>query len=117
MRHVYAIRDRVANDLVGYYPLTVFRTDSQAVRYFGDSIAQEKSALGAHPHDYELLKLAHINDDGKITALDNPQIIITGTALVAAAAPDQTDDADINTNRAFRGGLPDMSAALPKRGN
>lgn len=83
MKTVYAIRDRIANDLVGYYPLAVFRTDAQAVRYFGDSIAQEKSALGSHPHDYELLKLGTVDDDGTMTALGRPEVVITGTAITA----------------------------------
>lgn len=82
MKTIYAIRDRVANDLVGYYPLATFRTDAQAVRYFGDSIAMEKSALGAHPQDYELVKLGSLEDDGEITPCA-PTIIITGTAIVS----------------------------------
>lgn len=82
MKYVYAIRDRVANDLAGYYPLVVFRTDAQAVRYLGDSIAAEKSAIGAHPQDYELVKLGSLTDDGRINAHD-PQVIITGEALRA----------------------------------
>lgn len=106
MKHIYAIRDRVANDLVGYYPLVVMRTDSQAVRYFGDSLAQEKSALGAHPNDYELIRCGAIDDDGTIQQLHTPQIVITGAALVAASTPqmigerhDGDDDADIDTGR------------------
>lgn len=86
-KYIYAIRDRIANDLAGYYPLVVFRTDAQAVRYFGDSLAQEKSAIAAHPGDYELVHLGMIFDDGKITPEQTPRIIITGAALIAAAEP------------------------------
>lgn len=82
MKNIYAIRDRVANDLAGYYPLVVFRTDQQAVRYFGDSIVTEKSALGAHPNDYELIRVGVLHDAGDITP-ETPAIVITGTALVA----------------------------------
>lgn len=82
MKYIYAIRDRVANDLAGYFPLVCMRTDAQAVRYFGDSIASEKSAMAAHPQDYELVKLGTITDDGRINSHD-PEIIITGTALVS----------------------------------
>lgn len=88
MKTIYAIRDRIANDLVGYYPLVVFRTDAQAVRYFGDSIAAEKSALGAHPNDYELIKCGNIADDGQVTPT-GPHIVITGTALIAASTPEE----------------------------
>lgn len=87
MKNIYAIRDRVANDLAGYFPLVAFRTDAQAVRYFGDSAIQEKSAIAAHPLDYELIKCGSVSDDGYITALPVPEIIITGTALVATREP------------------------------
>lgn len=99
MRTIYAIRDRVANDLVGYYPLTTFRTDAQAVRYFADSIAMEKSALGAHPNDYELIACGEVDDDGEIIGFNTPKIIITGTAIVAMSNTHGDDDADVATGR------------------
>lgn len=83
MRYIYAIRDRIANDLAGYYPLIVFRTDAQAVRYFADSLNAEKSALGAHPNDYELIKCGGLSDAGEIHGAA-PTIIITGSALMEA---------------------------------
>lgn len=82
MRTVYAIRDRIANDLVGYYPLATFRTDQQAIRYFADSIAMEKSALGQHPNDYELLAIGTVQDEGELQGFGTPRIIITGSAIV-----------------------------------
>lgn len=92
MRTIYAIRDRVANDLAGYFPLVVFRTDAQAVRYFGDSIAAEKSALSAHPADYELIACGKLQDDGTITS-QSTRIIITGDALIAASEPQLVKEA------------------------
>lgn len=86
MKHIYAIRDRVANDLAGYYPLVVFRTDAQAIRYFGDSAVTEKSALGAHLSDYELVLLGELADDGHIRSIE-PTIVITGDALKTALTP------------------------------
>lgn len=83
MKYIYAIRDRIANDLAGYYPLVVFRTDAQAVRYFADSINAENSAIRAHPHDYELIKCGGLSDAGEIHG-SAPTIIITGTALMEA---------------------------------
>lgn len=82
-RRIYAIRDRIALDLAGYYPLVVMRTDAQAVRYFGDSLAETKSSLGAHPGDYELIYLGEIDDDGTIRA-QSPELVITGSTLIAA---------------------------------
>lgn len=87
MKTIYAIRDRIAHDLAGYFPLVVFRTDAQAVRYFGDSMAGEKSAIAAHPDDYELIECGKLDDDGTITGYPKPRVVITGSDLVAT----QTD--------------------------
>lgn len=81
-KKIYAIRDRIANDLAGYYPLIVFRTDAQAVRYFTDSLTADKSALAAHPDDYELIMCGTVEDDGNIHSTP-PTIIITGASMRA----------------------------------
>lgn len=88
-RTIYAIRDRIAQDLAGMFPLVVFRTDAQAVRYFGDSMATEGSQLAKHASDFELIKVGQIEDDGQITNYP-PEIIITGDALIAATQPNET---------------------------
>lgn len=93
MRTIYAIRDRVANDLAGHamYTLFVFRTDAQAVRYFSDAVFDSKSVLAAHPGDYELIACGYIDDIGQITlhSLDKPRIVLTGDALIAATTDHQ----------------------------
>lgn len=90
MKTLYGINDRLAKDLVGHsmYIVFAFRTDHQAVRYFADAILDEKSALAKHPADYELVKLAHISDDGEITAIDRA-VVITGDTLIAATTEHQ----------------------------
>lgn len=80
MKKIYAIRDRIAQDLAGYFPLVIFRTDAQAIRYFGDSAVTEKSALGAHLSDYELILCGELADNGTIRPIE-PAIVITGDAL------------------------------------
>lgn len=91
MKKIYAIRDRIAQDLAGMFPLVVFNTDAQAVRYFGDSMKTNNSSIGAHPNDYELIILGSLHDDGIIEA-QPPAIIVTGTALIAATIPDTEDN-------------------------
>lgn len=83
MKTLYAIRDRIANDLVSMqmYTLFNFKTDEQAARYFADSVLDEKSILNKHPGDYELIKIADINDSGDIISEHGPKIVITGAAL------------------------------------
>lgn len=89
MKHIYAIRDRIAQDLVGVhmYLLLVFRTDQQAARYFADAINDKTSILNKHPADYELLKCGRVRDDGGLEGTEIPEIIITGDALLAVQQP------------------------------
>lgn len=97
MRNIYAIRDRLAKDLVGIqmYLLLIFRTDQQAVRYFADAILDEKSILNKHPDDYELIICGAVEDDGTLIQNLNavPRIVITGSALLAAQTPHLTKEA------------------------
>lgn len=85
MKIIYAVRDRIANDLAGPYfnPLVTLNGDNQAIRYFGDSLANKDSALAIHPTDYELIRLGTIEPDGTIVPYDTPEIVITGEALIA----------------------------------
>lgn len=92
MKYVYAIRDRVADALAGneQFALFIFRTDQQAIRYFADSVATEKTILNQHPTDFELIKLGELNDNGRLTVNGtHPVIILTGEALMAARNPDE----------------------------
>lgn len=101
MKTIYAIRDRVANDLVGIhmYLLMIFRTDQQAARYFADAINDETSILNKHPADYELIKVGVINDTGTLGSLEGiafpiqPVVVITGDALVAIQKPTLVNEA------------------------
>lgn len=89
MKHIYAIRDRVADALVGnaMYLLMVFRTDQEAVRYFADCILDEKSILNKHPSDYEMIKNGAVDDNGFISHLNSPEIVATGDAIMALQQP------------------------------
>lgn len=93
-RKIYAIRDRIAQDLVGHsmYVLMVFRTDAEATRYFADAILDPKSILAKHPGDYELIHLGDLTPEGYILdTVTTANIIITGSALVAAMGPDKPE--------------------------
>lgn len=90
MKQIYAIRDRLAKDLVGMqmYLLLVFRTDQQAARYFADAVNDKTSMLNKHPADYELVRVGSIDEQGNIVPSDPfMNIIITGDALVAVQEP------------------------------
>lgn len=90
MKTIYAIRDRVAQALVGnaMYILMAFRTDQEATRYFADAILDEKSILNKHPADYELIKCGRLHDNGDLEPDQQPNnIVITGDAIIGLASP------------------------------
>lgn len=93
MKSIYAIRDRLAQELVGLsmYLLMCFRTDEQAARYFADAINDDKSILNKHPGDYELLRLGTINERGQIAVSADPQLILTGDTVIALQQPPTTN--------------------------
>lgn len=88
MKRLYAILDRIANELVALrmYQVMSFRTDPEATRYFADAINDETSILHKHPDDYALLYLGEITDTGAINSTQ-PQIIVTGGQIAALAEP------------------------------
>lgn len=90
MKTIYAVRDRIANDLVGIgiYCLFIFRVDQSAVRYFADALLDLKSSLNKHPEDYELIACGDIDDTGNIRAYA-PRVVITGEAFLAATTEHQ----------------------------
>lgn len=90
MKTLYGIRDRVANELTGsqMYILFAFRVDQQAIRYFADAILDKSSILNKHPQDYDLVKCGQLSETGHISALDAPELIVTGDAIIAAQAHD-----------------------------
>lgn len=100
MRRIYAIRDRVANDLLTLqvYSLITCRTDQEAARYFADGIYDKSSLLNKHPADYELIHCGFVDDTGIITPLANPNIIITGDALIAVQAEQLEGDIPNNAH-------------------
>lgn len=88
MKTIYAIRDRIADDIAGNnHALVIFKSEPQAVRYFGDILAAKDTALSQHPNDYELIACGTIDDDGTIQHALSPRIIITGTALTELQQP------------------------------
>lgn len=81
---LYAVRDLVSDSFFG--GIHLFRADAAAVRMFGDVVAMDGSAVGAHPDDYVLVRLGVLDDaTGAITS--HYEVVVTGTAIVAARTP------------------------------
>lgn len=85
MKKIYAIRDRVAQEIVSLqiYCLFIFKTDEQAIRYFADCIMDDKSILNKHPNDYELITVGTITDEGNIGNQSGTQVVITGSQITS----------------------------------
>lgn len=81
--NIYAIRDLVANSLLG--GLHLFRHPAPAVRFFGDIAADQQTMIARHPQDYDLIRIGALDEDTfVVTPLPIPEVIITGAAYVAA---------------------------------
>lgn len=96
---IYAILDTVANDLVGMFPLQIFKAPAAAVRYFSDAAANEKTQIGQHPEDFTLVCLGYLTDNHTIEANQEPEIIITGKAWLAARPQATDQDGETHTMR------------------
>ncbi|WNK13916.1 MAG: nonstructural protein [Microvirus sp.] len=89
MNRIYAIRDTLAQALVG--GLHLFKHDAAAVRFFTDVISDAQTMLHRHPNDHELICLGEVCDSGKDMSVDGfvggPVVVITGSAWVASQTP------------------------------
>lgn len=97
MKKIFAIRDRIAADLLTLqvYSLITCRTEQEAARYFADGINDKSSILNKHPADYELIICGSVNEEGKITPLSEPQVVVTGDTIIA-----------LQTETALQGDIP-----------
>jgi len=93
MRNIYAILDKVAQEITGLrmYCLMVFRTDTEAARYFADAINDTSSILNKHPQDYDLIHCGTVSDDGRVEAfIGSPTLVANGATLLAVQQPAET---------------------------
>lgn len=79
---LYALRDKVADAILPN--IMLFPHDAPAVRTFGDILSNQRSDIGQHPNDFDLVTLGKINlESGEI----EPYImhtVITGQAWLFA---------------------------------
>lgn len=93
MKAIYAIIDIVAMQIIGNSMIEA--SPAAAIRTFGDLASDNRTIVGAHPADFNLVCLAYINSyngaesaqrKGDPTSGDThaePEIIITGKAWLA----------------------------------
>lgn len=61
---LYMVYDRIAESVTG--PMMTGKNDNVICRIFAEAV-RDKAVLGKHPHDYKLLRLGTVEDDGTIT--------------------------------------------------
>lgn len=62
------------------------RSTGEAIRVFGDAVADPKHQFGAHPEDYTLFELGEWEEStGELKILPTPQSVILAVALKAIA--------------------------------
>lgn len=74
MRKLICIIDTLANDIVGVPQ--IFRHEAPAIRQFGDIMRDPKAGLLEHAEDFQLVKLAEIDDN--LTLTPTREVLITG---------------------------------------
>jgi hypothetical protein len=83
---LYILRDTVAEQGLG--PIMQFKHDAVAVRSFREIVAMKESQVGKHPEDFELVRVGSYDDETFKVAPENPQVVVTGKALIAVGGPD-----------------------------
>lgn len=55
-------------------------TNAQAIRAFGDLVANPKTPVASHPEDYSLYQLGEMDDEtGRLTSLPAPALLARAT--------------------------------------
>lgn len=79
MRKVYGVWDVKGQDFLG--PLFLFPNDAVAGRSVADACT-DGTQLRAHPEDYRVVALGSVDLDGKLTAFDVPQVVVSIVQLI-----------------------------------
>lgn len=78
---IYAIFDTVAGQVLG--GLYFHKHEAAAIRFFSDVAMMDKSQVGQHPGDYELIRLGWIAQDNKTIVADYV-MVLSGAKWAAA---------------------------------
>lgn len=85
---IYAIKDNVADQIIG--GLYLHKHEAAAVRFFADVASTKGSLVGAHPQDFDLLRLGYITHFSELQP--DHTVILRGSNWIAAnESPTQVD--------------------------
>ncbi|QXP44198.1 MAG: nonstructural protein [Arizlama microvirus] len=91
MRKVYGVWDVKGQDFLG--PLFLFANDAVAGRSVADACS-DGTQLRAHPEDYRVVALGTVDIDGKMTAFDVPQVVVSIEQLIIPSGPREDSPRD-----------------------
>lgn len=81
LQNTYSAFDKKAVFFLGTF---LARSDSEAIRMFGDACKEPKSLLGLHPEDYSLYRLGTFDDvSGKVTCEATPFFVVEGLSCIS----------------------------------
>jgi hypothetical protein len=87
VKGIYVVRDNLAQCALGG-PM-IFAHDAVAVRFFGDLIKDERSAIAKYPRDHALLRIGTFDEETSIIVpQETISVIITGEAWLAVNQPE-----------------------------
>lgn len=82
MKGIYAIRDTLAQALVG--GLFLHSHSASAVRFFSDVASDAQTLVSRHIDDHELVFLGTLDEETGAIVSDAPAVVITGAAWKAS---------------------------------
>lgn len=82
MNNIYAVYDKLAQSIIG--GLHLLANDASAIRFFGDILQEQNSRLAAHPEDYDLISLGHIQyASDRATIQEKYFFVVSAVAVLA----------------------------------
>lgn len=90
VRVLYAVRDTVAQDVIGGVHLSSH--DAPMIRLFTDGLADPQTSLNKHPQDFELIALGELLVEGdhvELSGYDRARVVLSGAAWKAVQDGDK----------------------------
>lgn len=91
-RGLYVILDVLSAQFLG--PISVFRSEAAALRFFSDVLRSPDTAVNKHPEDHVLLRLGILTDDHDI--IPGRNAVMQGSKLAASFGPTSADSENAN---------------------
>lgn len=88
-RLIYIVWDIVAHDTVT--GLLVYNHHAAAIRAFVDGLKDQRGPLAKHPADFELRLVGELTTDGTINALDQYEVVLSGSTWLASTQPQEAN--------------------------